>query len=88
MKTFSVVEMGSKGTDVYILQALLRGAGFLNSKNKPIEIDGVAGEDTVYAINSFQTTMRAYGVECGTNGKNDGVCGATMWKVLTGVVNG
>jgi hypothetical protein len=36
----------------------------------------------VYSINSFQTTMRAYGYECGSNGANDGCFGKSCWKVL------
>lgn len=85
MKTFSVVQKGSKGTDVYILQSMLRAMQYLGLDGKPLDIDGVAGDNVVYAINSFQSVQRAYGYECGTNGKNDGQFGNGCWNRLLGV---
>lgn len=85
MKTFSTVQKGSKGTDVYILQAMLRALQLLGANGKPLDIDGVAGDNVVYAINTFQTVQRAYGYECGTNGKNDGTFGNSCWNRLLGV---
>ena len=85
MKKFAVVKNGSSGTDVYILQAMLRALGLLGKDGKPLNIDGKAGINTIYCINQFQTIQRAYGYECGTNGKNDGSCGPMMWSRLLGV---
>lgn len=85
MKEFSVVSKGSTGTDVCILQSMLRALQILGKDKKPIEIDGYCGDNTVYAINQFQSIQRAYGFECGNNGKNDGSCGALMWSRLLGV---
>lgn len=78
------VILNSKGTHVYALQAILRSQGFIGQDGKPLSIDGNAGSNTIYAINSYQSMMRAYGVECGTNGYNDSSCGAKMWESLLG----
>jgi hypothetical protein len=83
MKT---VILNSKGVDVYILQAILRSQGFTGQDGKPLLIDGNAGNNTIYAINSYQRMMRAYGIECGTNGHNDSSCGSKMWESLLGGV--
>ena len=81
MKT---VILNSKGTDVVALQAILRSQGFIGQNGKPISIDGNAGNNTIFAINSYQSMMRAYDIECGTNGHNDSSCGPKMWVSLLG----
>lgn len=81
---FETVRKGSKGTDVIVLQTVLRLLLFKGKDGKPLKIDGEAGTQTVHAINSFQSTMRAYGYEVGTNGKNDGEFGEKCWKCLMG----
>lgn len=85
MKKFSTVKKGTSGTDVYILQSMLRALGLLGKNGRPLDIDGSCGDNTVYAINEFQRIQRAYGYECGTCGKNDGSCGPKMWSRLLGV---
>ena len=85
MYNFSIVKKGSSGLSVYILQALLRGLQYTGADGKPIDIDGSAGTNTVYAINQFQKTQIAYGFDCGTNGKPDGVFGKKCWNRLLGV---
>ena len=80
----NTVILNSKGTHVYALQAILRSQGFIGQNGKPLSIDGNAGNNTIYAINSYQSMMRAYGIECGTNGHNDSSCGAKMWESLLG----
>lgn len=77
---FGTVKKGSKGTDVYICQAFLSALGYLGADGKPITVDGTCGDNTVYAINRFQTVQRAYGYECGTNGKNDSSFGSACWR--------
>ena len=85
MKYFTTVKAGSKGTDVFICQSLLRAMQFRGSDGKPISIDGECGSNTVFAINSFQTQQRAYGYECGSGSKNDGMFGGACWKRMLGV---
>lgn len=82
MHKFSTVKRGSKGTDVIVLQTVLSLLHYTGKDGKPLTIDGVCGTNTVFAINNFQTTTRAYGYECGTNGANDGRFGERCWKVL------
>lgn len=81
MKT---VILNSKGSDVVALQAILRSQGFVGQDGKPLSIDGHAGSNTIFAINSYQCMTRAYGIECGTNGHNDSSCGPKMWECLLG----
>ena len=81
---FDAVKLNSKGVSVYVLQTVLRLLGFLGTDGLPLEIDGKSGDNTVFAINTFQSTMRAYGYEVGTNGENDGVFGDNCWKCLLG----
>lgn len=81
MKT---VILNSKGTAVVALQAILRSQGFVGQDGKPLLIDGHAGNNTIFAINSYQKMLRAYDIECGTNGHNDSSCGLKMWECLLG----
>lgn len=81
MKT---VILNSKGTDVVALQAILRSQGFVGQDGKPLSIDGHAGNNTIFAINAYQKMLRAYDIECGTNGHNDSSCGSKMWECLIG----
>ena len=85
MKKFNTVKLGSSGTDVYILQSLLRALQYVGTDGKPLDVDGKAGVNTIHAINAFQERQRAYGYECGTAGDNDGKCGPKMWDRLLGV---
>lgn len=81
---FDVVKKGSVGVNVYVLQTVLRMLLFKGENGKPLDIDGECGDETVFAINSFQSTMRSYGYEVGTNGENDGEFGSKCWKCLLG----
>ena len=81
---FSPVKLESEGVSVYVLQTVFRLLGYLGADGRPLEIDGVSGENTVFAIDTFQSTMRAYGYEVGTNGENDGVFGEKCWLCLLG----
>ena len=85
MYNFQTVKKGSSGISVYILQALLRGLQYTGADGKPINIDGNASNNTVYAINQFQKTQIAYGFDCGPNGKPDGIFGKKSWQRLLGV---
>lgn len=85
MRKFSTVKKASYGTDVTVLQSMLRALQYVGADGKALDITGVCDENTVYAINHFQTIQRAYGFECGSNGKNDGSFGPACWKRLLGV---
>ena len=82
MYNFTTVKLGTTGTCVVTLQTVLVMLHYLGADGKPLVIDGECGENTVFAINSFQSNMRAYGFECGTNGQNDGCFGGACWKLL------
>lgn len=84
MKSFATIKRGSTGTDVVVLQCVLRMLQYVGKDGKPIDIDGKCGINTVFAINTFQTVQRAYGFECGNNGKNDGTFGRACWERLLG----
>jgi peptidoglycan hydrolase-like protein with peptidoglycan-binding domain len=71
------VSMGSKGTSVLLLQEILKARDFYKGA-----LDQSCGTGTVNAINAYQSARRAQGTEVGTNGHNDGCCGAGMWKDL------
>lgn len=79
------VYLGASGLSVFILQALLRGLQYIGEDNKPIELDGVAGKNTIHAVNAFQETQISYGYDCGTNGKPDGIFGDKCWQRIIGV---
>lgn len=81
---FDPVAYDSKGVSVYVLQTVLRMLLFKGADGLPLTIDGKSGDNTVYAINTFQSTMRSYGYEVGTGGENDGVFGDKCWRCLLG----
>lgn len=83
--TFKTIRKGDKGAEVLLLQKLLKVDGYKDQDRKVLELDGDFGSRTEYALNSFQTAQRAKGNECGTDGKNDGTCGAKCWAALLGV---
>ena len=80
MHKFQTVKYGDENDDVLVMQSFLHVLQYTDKKGNPLEIDGRCGEDTVYAINAFQTKQRKFGYECGTNGKNDGVWGTACWQ--------
>ncbi len=72
----STVEKGTKGADTLLCQKLLKIDGYKGSNGKVLSLDGDCGDNTVYAIRSFQKS-----VGIGT----DGICGQKTWKALLGV---
>ena len=79
---FEQVQIESTGYSTYMCQLALRLLGYLGADGKPIDIDGSCGPNTIYAINSFQRTMIAYGYDVGTNGQPDGMFGPKCWQLL------
>lgn len=80
-----IVKKGSKGTSVLLLQEILRARGINGKDGKPLSLDWIAGENTIYALNMYQSLRRRQGVELGTNGKNDGICGKKCWNDLIAI---
>ena len=74
---FSVIKKGSTGTDVIVLQSMLRSMQYLGSNGKPLEVDGIAGTNTVYAINTFKTLQKKFNVDCG---EVNGIFTSDCWK--------
>lgn len=80
-RQFHDVRKGTKGTDVFVLQAFLRSAMYTGKDGQPLEVDGEAGDNTVYAINTFKKLNRVYNVDGSTwepNGVFDSVCWARL----------
>ena len=71
--SFEDVRLGDTGTDVYLMQVLLRGRGYKGKDKAPLERDGDAGANTIYALKKFQ---KKKGLEV------DGICGTMTWKYL------
>lgn len=67
------VMMGSTGGSVRLLQRLLKSKGYPGKDGKKLTIDGDAGENTIYAVKSFQ---KAKGLDC------DGEVGRQTWTKL------
>lgn len=76
--TFSVgsVYLGASGNHVLLLAEILKARRFYNQGLAP---DMTCDEQLVKAINAYQDDRRKQGVELGTNGKSDSVCGPKMW---------
>ena len=72
---FSVgsVQNGSKGSDVKLLQRLLKSNGFKGADGKKLTIDGDCGANTVFAIKAYQ---RKKGLSA------DGIAGPATWKSI------
>lgn len=79
MIEFVPVFPGDSGELVAILQTILHILQFTGADGRPLAIDGNCGDNTVAAINKFQSVQRAYGYECGTDGKNDSIFGLACW---------
>lgn len=68
-----ILRKGSKGCYVKLLQHLLTIHGCIDSKGKPLEIDGSFGPATRYALATFQSREELTA---------DCVCGAESWSAL------
>lgn len=77
---FETIKHGSSGPHVKLLQRLLKSNGCRGKDGKVLTLDGECGGNTVHAINRYQSKRRKAGVELGTDGKNDGMCGKKMWE--------
>lgn len=70
------VSNGSSGKSALLLQTLLRGLGYLGADNRPLDLDGQAGNNTIAALRRYQ----------GDHGLDqDGVAGPNTWKSIVGI---
>lgn len=77
---FETIKQGSAGSDVITLQLALTMLGFVGADKKKLVIDGECGNNTVFAINSFQSLTSNMGVN---TGNRDGIFGTKCWQFLT-----
>ena len=71
--TFNLTSKGDKGTDVRLIQTILKGSGYKGKNGKVLTIDGIFGDQTEYALRSFQKTEEL---------EVDGIAGHDTWSVL------
>lgn len=70
------VSNGASGKSALLLQTLLRGLGYLGADNRPLDLDGQAGNNTIAALRRYQ----------GDHGLDqDGVAGPITWKSIVGL---
>lgn len=67
------VYFGVSGSDVALLQKLLNRLGYAGADGQPLEVDGIAGLNTVWAIRCYQSD---HGLE------PDGICGKMTWQSI------
>ena len=71
-----VLSYGSRGTEVKTWQILLNGFGYVGANGKSLSLDGVFGDNVLYATKQYQK-------DCGLN--PDGIVGKKSWtKALKG----
>lgn len=77
---FEAVKLGDKNGYVRILQIFMTAFGYYTGK-----IDGEFFDKTYAAVVAYQKRRISEGVDIGTDGAPDGVCGGKMWCDLMGV---
>lgn len=76
--TPDIVQLGSTGLSVLLLQEILIARGFKGKDGKALTLDRSAGENTIYALKQYQKSRNGY-LEA------DGVCGTDTWKDLIAI---
>ena len=73
-----IVQKGSTGTSVLLLQEILRARGFKGKDGKELELDRSFGDNVQYALESYQKSR---------NGvlEVDGICGTNNWRDLIAI---
>ena len=76
--TPDIVQLGSTGLSVLLLQEILIARGFKGKDGKALSLDRSAGENTIYALKQYQKSR---------NGvlEVDGICGTNTWKDLIAI---
>ena len=82
--TFSVrsIYKGVQGNDVLLLAEILGKRKYYNLGISP---NMKCDDSLVKAINAYQDDRRKQGVELGTDGHSDGICGKKMWRDILGL---
>lgn len=73
-----LVELGSEGTSVLLLQEILIARGFKGKKGKALTLSRKADANTIYALKQYQKSRK--GVL-----KVDGIAGENTWKDLIAI---
>lgn len=76
--TPDIVQLGSTGLSVLLLQEILIARGFKGKDGKALSLDRSAGENTIYALKQYQKSRKGV-LEV------DGVCGTDTWKDLIAI---
>lgn len=76
--TPDIVQMGSTGLSVLLLQEILIARGFKGKDGKALSLDRSAGGNTIYALKQYQKSRKGV-LEV------DGVCGTATWKDLIAI---
>lgn len=62
----STIKFGSTGTNVLLVQEILKARGFKGKDGQPLKLDGEAGENTMFAIASYIETRKKQGADLGS----------------------
>lgn len=73
-----IVQKGSTGTSVLLLQEILRARGFKGKDGKELELDRSFGDNVQYALKAYQKSRKGV-LEV------DGICGNNTWKDLIAI---
>ena len=76
--TPDIVQLGSTGLSVLLLQEILIARGFKGKDGKALSLDRSAGENTIYALKQYQKSRKGV-LEV------DGICGTATWKDLIAI---
>ena len=76
--TPDIVQLGSTGLSVLLLQEILIARGFKGKDGKALTLDRSAGENTIYALKQYQKSRKGV-LEV------DGICGTATWKDLIAI---
>ena len=76
--TPDIVQLGSTGLSVLLLQEILIARGFKGKDGKVLTLDRSAGENTIYALKQYQESRKGV-LEV------DGICGTATWKDLIAI---
>lgn len=74
--TPATVQNGSVGKSALLLQTLLRGNGYLGNDGRQLDLDGVAGGNTIGALRRYQADHALTA---------DGVAGVMTWSKIIGI---
>ena len=62
------VRLGSKGNHVLLVQEILRARDFKGADGKPLKLDKDAGDNTMFAVDSYIEARAKQGADLGAKG--------------------